>query len=424
MLLIAGLGQQRTAWPPELLDRLHEAGYRTVCADNRDVGRGHGPRGHAVRPAPRCRRVATVALHPRPHGARPRRGARPPRRRPRPRARGVDGRDDRPARGAWPSPTGSTSLVSVMSTTGARDVGGPTERAKPALTSVPPHGDLDAYVAYQVELQTIIGTRGRPTRCVPPPARGCRSRAASTSGARPGSCWRSAGTATGPTGSRRVPRADAGAPRRGRPAHRRLRRPRDGGGHPGRDARHRPRLGARPARRRTSTGWRRRSSTTSPRTRVRNVPVASVSVQQRTATERRPVVRVRTLAAAGAIAGLAALHRRSRGRDGHHLARVRALDPDDGLPRDRPHRLRATSSPGTPRPRSASRCSAPSRCRRSAASCSTRGRSPRTRASRYDDTELLLAEVEEHGLESDRGPCGASAASTGCTRPTRSAPST
>jgi pimeloyl-ACP methyl ester carboxylesterase len=40
VLLVAGLGQQRVAWPPEALTALHEAGYRTVCVDNRDVGRG------------------------------------------------------------------------------------------------------------------------------------------------------------------------------------------------------------------------------------------------------------------------------------------------------------------------------------------------------------------------------------------------
>jgi pimeloyl-ACP methyl ester carboxylesterase len=39
VLLVAGLGMQRTAWSPELLATLHEAGYRTVAADNRDCGR-------------------------------------------------------------------------------------------------------------------------------------------------------------------------------------------------------------------------------------------------------------------------------------------------------------------------------------------------------------------------------------------------
>lgn len=39
VLLVAGLGMQRTAWPPELLAALHAAGRRTVAVDNRDTGR-------------------------------------------------------------------------------------------------------------------------------------------------------------------------------------------------------------------------------------------------------------------------------------------------------------------------------------------------------------------------------------------------
>jgi pimeloyl-ACP methyl ester carboxylesterase len=39
VLLVAGLGMPRISWPPELVDQLHAAGYRTVAADNRDTGR-------------------------------------------------------------------------------------------------------------------------------------------------------------------------------------------------------------------------------------------------------------------------------------------------------------------------------------------------------------------------------------------------
>ncbi|MFU8840760.1 MAG: alpha/beta fold hydrolase [Nitriliruptoraceae bacterium] len=39
VLLVAGLGMPRISWPPELIAQLHEAGYRTVTADNRDTGR-------------------------------------------------------------------------------------------------------------------------------------------------------------------------------------------------------------------------------------------------------------------------------------------------------------------------------------------------------------------------------------------------
>ncbi|MEX0836032.1 MAG: alpha/beta hydrolase [Nitriliruptor sp.] len=159
VLLIAGLGQHRTAWPPELLDLLHGAGYRTVCADNRDVGRGHVHEGTPF-DLPRAddgwpRSPYTLDRMGRDH------------------AEVLDhlGIDHAHVLGvsmggmiaqhvALAVPDRVTSLISVMSTTGARDVGGPTERAKPALTSVPPHGDRDAYVAYQLELQAIIGTAG------------------------------------------------------------------------------------------------------------------------------------------------------------------------------------------------------------------------------------------------------------------------
>lgn len=39
VLLVAGLGMHRISWPPSLVTALHDAGYRTVAADNRDTGR-------------------------------------------------------------------------------------------------------------------------------------------------------------------------------------------------------------------------------------------------------------------------------------------------------------------------------------------------------------------------------------------------
>ncbi|WP_211262669.1 alpha/beta fold hydrolase [Nitriliruptor alkaliphilus] len=159
VLLVAGLGQQRTAWPPEALAALHDAGYRTVGVDNRDVGRGHVhagtpfdlPRGADGWPQAPYSLARMAADHvevldhlgiDRAH------------------VLGVSMGGMIAQRIALSFPTRTASLTSVMSTTGARRVGQPTERAKPALTSVPPHGDRDAYVAYQVELQAIIGTSG------------------------------------------------------------------------------------------------------------------------------------------------------------------------------------------------------------------------------------------------------------------------
>lgn len=38
VLLVMGLGMQLTAWPPEMLAALEDAGFRVVCFDNRDAG--------------------------------------------------------------------------------------------------------------------------------------------------------------------------------------------------------------------------------------------------------------------------------------------------------------------------------------------------------------------------------------------------
>jgi pimeloyl-ACP methyl ester carboxylesterase len=149
---------------------------------------------------------------------------------------------------ALAAPERTASLVSVMSTTGARGVGHPTERAKPALTSIPPHGDLDAYVTYQVELQEIIGTPGEAE----PERAAARARVAFARGvhewgsARQLLAIRGDGDRTAQLAGR--PRADARPPRGGRPADRRLGRARHRRGHPRRAAGDDPGLGARPAR--------------------------------------------------------------------------------------------------------------------------------------------------------------------------------
>lgn len=159
VLLIAGLGQQRTSWTRELRTELHDAGYRTVCAENRDVGRGHVhdgtpfdlPRGDDGWPrAPySLGRMAADHVEVLDHlGVE------------RAHVLGVSMGGMIAQHVAMSFPSRVASLISVMSTTGARSVGEPTERAKPALSSVPPSGDRDAYVAYQVQLAETIGTPG------------------------------------------------------------------------------------------------------------------------------------------------------------------------------------------------------------------------------------------------------------------------
>lgn len=163
VLMIAGLGQQRTSWTPELLTALHDAGYRTVCADNRDVGRGHVhqgspfdlPRGDDGWPRAPYSLGRMAADHVEVLGHLGIESAH---------VLGVSMGGMIAQHVAMSFPSRTASLISVMSTTGARSVGAPTERAKPALTSVPPSGDRDAYVAYQVQLRETIGTPGAVDR--------------------------------------------------------------------------------------------------------------------------------------------------------------------------------------------------------------------------------------------------------------------
>lgn len=159
VLLIAGLGQHRTAWPPEVVTALHDAGYRTVAADNRDVGRGHVhegspfelPRGDDGWPRSPYSLGRMAADHvdvldalgiERAH------------------VLGVSMGGMIAQHVAISFPERTASLTSVMSTTGARSVGQATAEAKPAIESVPPHGDRDAYIAYQLQLRRTIGTPG------------------------------------------------------------------------------------------------------------------------------------------------------------------------------------------------------------------------------------------------------------------------
>ncbi|MTV27856.1 alpha/beta hydrolase [Nitriliruptoraceae bacterium ZYF776] len=184
VLLVPGLSQHRTAWPPEVLAALHAAGYRTVAADNRDVGLGtvvdvavdRLPRGADGWPqAPyTLARLAQDHLDVLAHLGIDRAHV-----------LGVSMGGMIAQHVALADPGRVASLVSVMSTTGARGVGAPTERAKPALTSIPPSDDLDAYVAYQLDLQATIGTPG----AVDPLRSAARARVAFARGVHP---WGSA----------------------------------------------------------------------------------------------------------------------------------------------------------------------------------------------------------------------------------------
>lgn len=159
IVLIEGLGMQRTEWPVGLLAGLHDGGYRTVTLDNRDAGRSTVvpglvqdlPRGTDGWPMPpyglddMAADVAAVLdalgileAH-------------------------VVGR----SMGAMIAqhlalacPERVTSLVSLMSTTGARDVGRVHEAARWVLTTMPPVDDLDAFLDYELARVEAIGSPG------------------------------------------------------------------------------------------------------------------------------------------------------------------------------------------------------------------------------------------------------------------------
>jgi hypothetical protein len=114
------------------------------------------------------------------------------------------------------------------------------------------------------------------------------------------------------------------------------------------------------------------------------------------------VARRRVALAALTAVGVAALRVRSRGRDGRHLDEVRGLDPElsfaDIVRIDSAHEFPWDTE--TALSLALFRTFAvPTISRILLDSGAFTGDTRR----RYDDTELLLAEVEEHGLDSDRG---------------------
>jgi hypothetical protein len=114
------------------------------------------------------------------------------------------------------------------------------------------------------------------------------------------------------------------------------------------------------------------------------------------------VARARAVLAALAVAGAAVLHARSRGRDGRHLDEVLGLDPEEAFA----DIVRIDSAFEFPWDTETALSLAlfrtfavPTVSRILLDSGAFTGDTRR----RYDDTELLLAEIEEHGLDSDRG---------------------
>jgi pimeloyl-ACP methyl ester carboxylesterase len=160
VLLIAGLGMQRVVWPPELLAALHEAGYRTVAADNRDNGRSTVlpgevtdlPRGADGWPRPAygldtmAADLVGVLDHLRVDRAH---------------VVGLSMGGMIAQHLAIGHPERVATLTSTMSTTGARRTGWPHREVRWVLTSPPPTDDRDAYVDHVVRMGRAIGTPGQ-----------------------------------------------------------------------------------------------------------------------------------------------------------------------------------------------------------------------------------------------------------------------
>ena len=165
VLLIMGLGAQMIAWPHDLIDPLAEAGARVIWFDNRDVGEStwfdHVPAaglaevlgslqsGSPLPPAYTLSDMAGDAVALLDHlgvGAAHVVGA------------SMGGMVAQ--RMAIDHPDRVASLTSVMSTTGAADLPGPTPEATEALLSPAPVDDRAAYVEAMMAKRRILGSPG------------------------------------------------------------------------------------------------------------------------------------------------------------------------------------------------------------------------------------------------------------------------
>lgn len=164
VLLVMGLGSQMIAWPPQLIEPLADAGLRVVWFDNRDVGRStwldqHPPRGLAelladarsgTLPAPpytltdMAGDAAALLDHLDVDGAH---------------VVGVSMGGMIAQRLAWAFPQHVRSLTSVMSSTGAPGLPGPSPQAAQALFAPAPT-DREGYVAASLGKREVLGSPG------------------------------------------------------------------------------------------------------------------------------------------------------------------------------------------------------------------------------------------------------------------------
>lgn len=169
VLLIMGLGTQMIAWSDDFRQRLASRGFRVVRFDNRDIGLSQKLDGAPIPSLPVAIAKAWLGLKvASPYSltdmARDTVGLLD--------ALGIDRAHVVGASMggmiaqimAAKQPERVRSLVSMMSTSGARRLPGPTRQARAALTARrPPGGDKETLVRFGMDVLKTIGSPGFPT---------------------------------------------------------------------------------------------------------------------------------------------------------------------------------------------------------------------------------------------------------------------
>jgi proline iminopeptidase len=165
MLLLQGLGMPSSAWPPELIEALAAGGYRVITLDNRDIGRSQLFSQHALPNMLLQLLKAKLGLRvSAPYDLDDM-------------MRDVDGLmqalaiDSAHLVGvsmggmiaqllALAAPKRALSLTSIMSTTGARGLPGPTKAVRRHILRGPRRATDEARFAYHRELWQLLGSPG------------------------------------------------------------------------------------------------------------------------------------------------------------------------------------------------------------------------------------------------------------------------
>ncbi len=167
VLLVMGLGMQLVAWPQPFVDALHQAGFRVIRFDNRDIGLSQHfdhlgvPNlmvetfrhrvGLAVHAPYTLQDMAADSL-----GLLDALGV------PQAHVVGVSMGGMIAQRMALAAPERVLSLTSIMSSSGARYLPGPKSQVLRAMLSRPQRGGEEALVDYSVKFFKLIGSPGFP----------------------------------------------------------------------------------------------------------------------------------------------------------------------------------------------------------------------------------------------------------------------